>query len=296
MAQLQKRNDFLQATQPTHHHQASALATTHAFGMRGSVLTRNLKLAHLGLALMTLAGDVREGFVEITRHSLALVGLAVVAVSLTFAARPGLQAYASETLMSWLEMRQAMTLDMAVSDSGAARSTATLIKDLPKDQMAVAQSLSRRYKVSPEPIGALVSEAWAIGERSQIAPTLILAVMAIESRFNPFASGSQGGMGLMQIEPAVHSNALTAFGGRLAAFDPLTNLRVGARHLQFLIQQSVSIEDALRLYALDSGQINDEQYVDRVLNEQKQLDKITQGFKTAAVVPVHSAKARQAQL
>ncbi len=264
--------------------------------MRGSVLTNNPKLARLWSALTTLAGDVREGFVEITRHGLALIGLAVVAVTLTFAARPGLQAYASETLMSWLEMRQAMTLDMAVSDSGAARSTATLIKDLPKDQLAVAQSLSRRYKVSPEPIGALVSEAWSIGERSQIAPTLILAVMAIESRFNPFASGSQGGMGLMQIEPDIHSNALMPFGGRLAAFDPLTNLRVGARHLQFLIQQSVSIEDALRLYAVDSGQINDEQYVDRVLNEQKHLEKITQGFKTAAVAPTQQAKARQAQL
>ena len=259
-------------------------------------MTHNLKLAQLWLATQTLAGDVREGFVEITRHSLAVVGLAVVAVVLTFAARPGLQAYASETLMSWLEMRQAITLDMAVLETGAARSTATLVKDLPRDQMAVTQSLSRRYRVSAEPIGALVSEAWAIGERSQIAPTLILAVMAIESKFNPFASGSQGGMGLMQIEPNTHSNALTPFGGRLAAFDPLTNLRVGARHLQFLIQQSISIEDALRLYALDSGQINDGQYVDRVLNEQKQLDKITQGFKTAAIVAPPAAKARQAQL
>lgn len=284
----------MQAIEPAH--QLLALTTTHVLGMRGSVLTHNLKLAQLWLATQTLAGDVREGFVEITRHSLAVVGLAVVAVVLTFAARPGLQAYASETLMSWLEMRQAITLDMAVLETGAARSTATLVKDLPRDQMAVTQSLSRRYRVSAEPIGALVSEAWAIGERSQIAPTLILAVMAIESKFNPFASGSQGGMGLMQIEPNTHSNALTPFGGRLAAFDPLTNLRVGARHLQFLIQQSISIEDALRLYALDSGQINDGQYVDRVLNEQKQLDKITQGFKTAAIVAPPAAKARQAQL
>lgn len=291
---LQERTDFLQTTQPTH--PAYALTTDTTPGQRGSVLINNLKLARLWLALTTLAGDVREGLVEITRHSLAIVGLAVVAVALTFAARPGLQAYASETLMSWLEMRQAMTLDMAVTGSGATRSTATPVKDLPKDQLAVAQWLSRRYRVSTEPIGALVSEAWAIGERSQIAPTLILAVMAIESRFNPFASGSQGGMGLMQIEPDTHSDALTPFGGRLAAFDPLTNLRVGARHLQFLIQQSVSIEEALRLYALDSGQTNDDLYIDRVLNEQKQLDKLTQGFKTAAATPTHPTKAPQDQL
>lgn len=262
-------------------------------GLRGIHLNGNMKLARLWLAVVTMAGDLREGFVEITRHSLALLGLAVVAVTLAFAARPGLQAYASETLMSWLEMRQAATLDMASTVDGASRSTATPIQDLPKDQIAVTQWLSRKYKVSPEPVGALVSEAWSIGERSQIAPTLILAVMAIESRFNPFASGAQGGMGLMQIEPAVHSSALSPFGGRLAAFDPLTNLRVGARHLQFLMQQSVDIEDALRLYALDSGQMNDDQYIDRVLNEQKQLDKITQGVKTASASITHPAHSKK---
>lgn len=244
-------------------------------------MTANLKLARLWQVMNTLACDVHEGFVEITRHSLAVVGMAVVAVTLTFAARPGLQAYASETLMSWLEMRQAASLDISSLADGAARATAINLKDLSKDQMAVTQWLSRKYRVSPEPLGALVTEAWVIGERSQIAPTLILAVMATESRFNPFASGSQGGMGLMQIEPEAHSTALTPFGGRLAAFDPLTNLRVGARHLQSLIQQSVNIEDALRLYAQDSGQVNDESYIERVLNEQKQLDKITTASKPA---------------
>jgi soluble lytic murein transglycosylase-like protein len=105
--------------------------------------------------------------------------------------------------------------------------------------------------------------------------------MAIESRFNPFASGSQGGMGLMQIEPDAHISALSSFGGRLAAFDPLTNLRVGTSLLQGLIQDSATLEDALRLYALASGQGKSEQYVDRVLAEQRLLDQISQGEQTA---------------
>ena len=141
--------------------------------------------------------------------------------------------------------------------------------------------LSRKYKISPEPLAALVSEAWSLGERSQISPTLILAIMAIESRFNPFASGSQGGMGLMQIEPDAHSSALSPFGGRLAAFDPLTNLRIGTRHLQALIQNASSLEDALQLYARDSGQTQDSLYVDKVLAEQKLLDNAGKGQKTA---------------
>jgi hypothetical protein len=242
--------------------------------IRGNVMTANLKLARLWLVLRTLTGDVRDGFVEISRHSLALIGLVVVAVTLTFMARPGLQMNVNEMLMSWLEMRQAETLDMPMPSDAAYRSTAASLKGLPKDQLAVTYWLSRRYRVSPEPLAALVTEAWAVGERSQISPTLILAIMAIESKFNPFTSGTQGAMGLMQIDPDVHVSELTPFGGRLAVFDPVTNLRLGARHLQDLILQSETIEEALRQYAAGSGQTEDGPYVDRVLNEQKLLEKL----------------------
>eukprot|EP01031_Cornospumella_fuschlensis_P023677 gene23677-28691_t len=244
---------------------------------------QQLPAPNLQAHLTTCVGDVREGFVEITRHTLALLGLVVVAVTLTFFARPGLQASASEALMGWLEMRQADTLDIPEVSNAASRSTATAVKNLPKDQLAVTYWLSRKYRVSPEPMGALVSEAWAVGERSQIAPTLILAVMAIESKFNPFASGSQGGMGLMQIEPQAQSETLKPFGGRLAAFDPLTNLRVGSRLLQELLQKSDTVEEALQGYAMASGQLNDNQYIDRVLTEQKQLERLTRGLTTASI-------------
>lgn len=240
--------------------------------------------SRLKLVAHTLVCDVREGFVEITRHTLALIGLIVVATALTFAARPGLQQAASDNLMGWLEGRQAQLFQAQLSPlppSAAERSTATPVHHLNQEQVAVTHWLSRKYKISPEPLAALVSEAWSLGERSHIAPTLILSIIAIESRFNPFASGRQGGMGLMQIEPDAHSSALSPFGGRLAAFDPLTNLRVGTRHLQGLIQDAGSLEEALRLYAHASGQGKSDQYVDRVLAEQKLLDHISQSQKTA---------------
>jgi len=234
-------------------------------------MTATLTWTHLKQAVSTLACDVREGFVEITRHSLAVIGLAVVGMTLTLVARPGLQQQASETLMGWLELRQVEQTAVveAPALTAAARSTAAPMQDLSSDQVAVTRWLSSKYKVSPEPLAALVAEAWALGERSQIAPTLILAVMAIESRFNPFASGGLGGLGLMQIEPEVHISTLSPFGGRLAAFDPLTNLRVGTRLLQGLIQDANTLEDALRLYSVASGQLHKDAYVDRVLAEQK---------------------------
>lgn len=244
-------------------------------------MTGRLNLSRFWLVVLTIVRDIREGFIEITRHSLAMVGLAVVAVALTFALRPDLQTSASEVMLGWLEMRQAETQqenqDNIAAQNAASRSTATALKHLSKVQLAVTYSLSRRYRVSPEPLGALVTEAWAIGERSQVAPTLILAVMAVESRFNPFASGPQGGMGLMQIEPDSQAGALQSFGGRLAVFDPVTNLRLGARQLQAALQNAPTLEDALRTYAATSGQVDDEPYVERVLTEHKLLEKLAGG-------------------
>lgn len=236
-------------------------------------MTANTQLARLWLVLRTLVRDVRDGFVEISRHSLALVGLVVVAVTLTFVARPGLQLTVNEVLLGWLEMRQADSMDPPTNDA-AYRSTATSVKGLPKNQLAITYWLSRRYRVSPEPIAALVTEAWEVGERSQIAPTLLLSIMAIESKFNPFTAGTQGAMGLMQIDPDARASDLSPFGGRLAVFDPVTNLRVGARHLQDLMLQSETMEEALRQYAVSSGQSEVGPYVERVLNEQKLLDKM----------------------
>lgn len=248
-------------------------------------MNANQTVARLWLVLRTLAADVREGFVEISRHSLALVGLIVVTVTLIFVARPGLQMNVNEMLMGWLEERQAETLEMPSASDAAYRSTATSLKGLPKDQLAVTYWLSRRYRVSPEPLAALVTETWALAERSLIPPSLILSVMAIESKFNPFASGTQGAMGLMQIDPAVHTNELSPLGGRLAVFDPVTNLRVGVRHLQDLILQSETIEEALRQYAADSGQPEEGLYVDRVLNEQKLLEKLLKNPSTVSTNP-----------
>ena len=205
--------------------------------------------------------DIREGLFAIARHGLALVGLLVLAVTLVFTTRPALQTSASEWMMGWLTSRQDEPL-------------AQTVQDLLPEQAKVTHWLSRKYKVAPQPLSTLVAEAWQLGQLSQLPPTLILAVMAVESGFNPFAKGSQGAMGLMQIEPAAHEDTLNQFGGRLAAFDPVTNLRIGARQLQASVQQGGSIEEGLRQYSRASGQANDVLYIERVLAERKPLDRI----------------------
>lgn len=244
-------------------------------------MTAPLNMSRFILGLQTWLKDVREGFVEITQHSLALLGLALVLVGLTFWAKPHLQTAASEMLFGWLQIRQSENAETPAAGNAATRSATQSLQDLPPDQLAVTRWLSRKYRISAEPMAAIVTEVWDLAARSQLPPTLILAIVAAESRFNPFASSAPGIVGLMQLELQAHAESFSQFGGPLSAFDVLTNLRVGVRHLQALVQQTESLEDALWLYGASSGQAMDNGYIERVLAEQKMLGKVTERANTA---------------
>ena len=238
-------------------------------------MTAITKMSRWVLGFQIWLSDVRNGFVAVTRHSLALFGLAVVITGMTFSALPNLQASASDALLGWVEVQQIKNLNVTPANNAAERTMAADLGSLTPEQAAVSKWLSRRYRVSTEAMAALVAESGALGERSQLPPNLILAIMAIESRFNPFASGSQGIVGLMQIEIGAHDESLSQFGGPLSAFDPLTNLRIGVRQLQALTQETDTLEEALELYAATTGVSTSQGYVERILAEQKLLDKIS---------------------
>jgi soluble lytic murein transglycosylase-like protein len=165
--------------------------------------------------LRTFATDIAQGFFEITHNGFALVGLAVMFAAITLTARPELREVSEIKLFSWLQTRQ-IALTGWVNDLDANdRATASNPKDLPKQQASVAFWLSKKYRVAPEPLSALVAEAYEIGRHTKIDPTLILAVMAIESGFNPFAQSPVGAQGLMQVMTTVHSDKYESFGGKL---------------------------------------------------------------------------------
>ena len=156
--------------------------------------------------LRTFASDIADGFFEITHNSFALLGLAVVFAVITLTARPDLRQAGEEQLVSWLNARQVAVLGFEPEPEASERATATNPKDLPKEQAAVAYWLSKKYRVAPEPLSALVAEAYEVGQRTRLDPTLILAIMAVESSFNPFAQSAVGAQGLMQVMTNVHSD------------------------------------------------------------------------------------------
>lgn len=228
--------------------------------------------------LRTFATDISQGFFEITHNGFALIGLAVIFAVITLTARPELRQEGEVKLFGWLQMRQIALTGWSAEPDAVDRATASNPQDLPKQQAAVAYWLSKKYRVAPEPLSALVAEAYETGTRTKLDPTLILAVMAIESGFNPFAQSSFGAQGLMQVMTQVHSDKYENFGGKLAAFDPLTNLRVGAHVLQECIARAGSLEGGLKSYV---GAVNIDDggrgYAAKVMAEHVRLQQVAKG-------------------
>ncbi len=234
--------------------------------------------------LRTFASDIAQGFFEITHNGFALVGLAVIFAVITLTARPELRQVGEFELFSWLQSRQVALPGWVSGTDAIDRATATNPQDLPKQQAAVAYWLSKKYRVAPEPLSALVAEAYEIGIHTKLDPTLILAVMAVESGFNPFAQSPVGAQGLMQVMTQVHSDKYESFGGKLAAFDPLTNLRVGVKVLQECIARAGSLEGGLRFYVGAANVEDDGGYANKVMAEHARLQLVANGRTVPLVV------------
>ncbi|MEO7400077.1 MAG: lytic transglycosylase domain-containing protein [Polaromonas sp.] len=239
-------------------------------------------LKDLRSSLATIADDIGQGFFEITHNSFALLGLAVVFAVATLIARPDLRDAGEFQLMTWLQERQEEALGVvdepAVAELTAVeRATASNPKDLPSKQAAVAYWLSKKYSVAPEPLSVLVAQAFEIGQKAKLDPTLILAIMAIESGFNPFAQSPVGAQGLMQVMTQIHHDKYENFGGKLAAFDPVTNLRVGVKVLQECISRAGSIEGGLKYYVGAANLVDDGGYASKVMAEHARLLAVVGG-------------------
>jgi soluble lytic murein transglycosylase-like protein len=132
---------------------------------------------------------------------------------------------------------------------------------------AVAGIVARRYRVSLEATRSMVSAAYRSGSRSGVDPLLIIAVIAVESRFNPIAQSDGGAMGLMQIIPHFHADKLLPDGSVL---DPETNIAVGASVLRDYIRRGGTEVAGLQLYNGASDDTSNS-YATRVLNEKQRL-------------------------
>jgi soluble lytic murein transglycosylase-like protein len=143
------------------------------------------------------------------------------------------------------------------------------------EQRALAEFIAKRYRVAETSAASFVSFAYRAGVEHSVDPVLILAVMAIESRYNPVAESVVGAKGLMQVIARFHQEKLLEHGGELALLEPEINIHVGARILREYLRRFGDAETALQQYngALDEPT---SRYAQKVFAEQARLEALRQ--------------------
>ena len=140
-------------------------------------------------------------------------------------------------------------------------------------QVTLANYLAKRFKIAHEATRHMVDAAYDAARDVGLDPLLLLAVISVESRFNPIAQSAAGAKGLMQIIPKYHQAKLEPLGGEQALWDPEANIRLGALILQEYVYRTGTLEAGLQYYngAYWDGRA---QYAQKVLNERARLLEI----------------------
>lgn len=124
----------------------------------------------------------------------------------------------------------------------------------PTQAEALRSYIARKYRIAHSAAGALIATVFKVGNDMGLEPQLLLAVIAIESRYNPFAESHMGAQGLMQVMTRVHKDKFAALGeGPLAALHPLVNIQVGAQILSDCLTRRGSLDGALACYVGATG-------------------------------------------
>ena len=207
-----------------------------------------------------------------TRALLALFGFAVLLAALLPASRE-------------LLMHQAVTWSEAWDDQNVNISAGTIQAGAAtpeqRDQRAVTEFIAKRYRVAQDAAASFVEAAYRAGSEWKVDPLLILAVVAVESRYNPVAESNMGAKGLMQVIPKFHADKLAEHGGESALLDPHVNIQVGAQILREYLRRFGETETALQMYA---GAFDEpsSQYALKVLAERARLEQMLKQVRRGA--------------
>lgn len=205
------------------------------------------------------------------KGTLALFGAAALAILVTFSGP-------REVLFSHLpEVPETFATESTITGGSILSPQPETV--LERERQAVAEYIARRYRIAQEAASLYVGTAYYAGALHAVDPLLVLAVMAIESRYNPVAESLVGAKGLMQVIPKYHLEKLSQHGGEQALLDPEVNILVGTQILREYQRRLGDLEPALQMYA---GALDDtsSQYSAKVLAERSRLEYLRQKART----------------
>ncbi|MFN2643491.1 MAG: transglycosylase SLT domain-containing protein [Burkholderiales bacterium] len=201
---------------------------------------------------------------------LALIGLAAVAGLL-------LVPLEADMAKAFAVGREPFAYSMSVASGAIGLPLETALE---REQRSITEFIAKRYRVSDTAVGAYVAAAYRAGEQHSVDPLLILAVMAVESRYNPVAESNVGAKGLMQVIPKYHLDKLLDHGGEEALLEPEVNIEVGAQILREYQRRFRDTETALQVYA---GAFDEPSaaYAGKVFAERSRLEVLRQRARKA---------------
>ncbi len=259
------------------------------------------KKASQSAAWAVVARDTVSGFITTAHHALMVLGIiAIAALGIMFvkpevtdhlkALSPFADVEANEEALppvsaSLMDM-PSQSFDQKETEEKAEIAAKTDDKSARQQQWVTAW-LAKRYRVATDATDMLVSAAYLTAKEIKLDPLLILSVMAIESRFNPFAESPVGAQGLMQVMSKVHRDKFEELGGVKAALNPIANIKVGSLILKDYVTRGGSVEAGLKLYVGAGAFESDAGYGAKVLAEYQRLKEVAMGKK----VPIYSTSA-----
>jgi len=158
---------------------------------------------------------------------------------------------------------------------------------LDSQQRAVTSHITRKYGVSTEVVGELVRTAYAAGKEFGIDPLLVVAIMAVESSFNPIAESVAGAKGLMQVIPEQHQARMKSF-GIVSVLEPGSNILVGSSILRDCIRRAGGVRGGLQLYAGAYGD-PDASYAQKVMAERARIENAMRQIRQQAAALARGA-------
>ncbi len=162
------------------------------------------------------------------------------------------------------EMQGATDVAMSMAEGSG-------VDTLTPQMRGALEFVARRYRVSREALEPIFVAAESSARAMHVDPLLVVAVIAIESRFNPFSESVVGAQGLMQVMPRFHQDKLPEGADGLSFFDPVLNVQIGTRILKESIARNGGLVGGLQQFAgaADDAELR---YATKVLAEKGRLE------------------------
>ena len=214
------------------------------------------------ISLRSITGRRVDATLSFIQHSLIIVGLMVVLG--TF------KPWGSDGGVT--DQPQAAVAERSPNEISGTEAAKPVSAALPLRLQRALDFVSRRYRVAPEALVPVFEAAQTVGRERRVDPLLIIAIIGIESRFNPFAESVVGAKGLMQVIPGYHLGEGAQAAGEQPFLDPVTNIQVGVHVLEEAIRWRGSLTAGLQHYGGASDD-PETRYANKVLAEKERLEQ-----------------------